>query len=353
MPPALGRFLNEPRLVRLLGAFAGGPTAGNEIGFAGLSAAEIAVYFSLTGRVSARAPVIDAERAAAGEPTIEVKLPEHDFGVRYRVIERIGRGGTSEVFLATDTVTNRSVAIKALLSTLADDPTWTARYDREAATLARIPPHPNVVSVVANGMTGERGGRRVPYYVMDWVGGDTLQQRLARTGRLSLHDAQQLLGPVFDALAHIHAAGLVHRDLKPSSIGIGPDGVPKLLDFGLALEQGAETDQLTRTGTVLGTPTYMSPEQIQGAATDPRSDLYSLGVIIFQCLTGTRPFQGGTIPALLHDILTAPVPSAVALEPELPAAADAFFTRMLAKQPSERYPDAMQAKQAFVAIGAE
>jgi serine/threonine-protein kinase len=237
-----------------------------------------------------------------------------------------------------------------LMAALAGDRLWTARYEREAMTLGRLPPHPNVVAVIDHGRTVERDREGVPYYVMDWVAKDTLQQQLAQTGRMSLIETQRLLGPVFDALAHIHAEGLIHRDLKPSSIGIGTDGVPRLLDFGLALEEGAETDQLTRTGTVIGTPTYMSPEQIRGERTDARADLYSLGVILFECLTGSKPYRGD-VTRVMHDILIAPVPSAIAIVPELPLLIDRFFEQMMAKQPENRFRDAATAKQFFMALG--
>jgi hypothetical protein len=351
VPPPLERFLQEPRLVRLLGVLANSPNASADVGFASLTAAEIAVYFSMTGRVSTRPPLVDPARPIAAEVTREVLVPEYDFGSRYRVEQRIGRGGTSEVFLARDVPANRRVAIKVLQSTLADDPMWLARYERESDVLARIPPHPNVVAVLDRGFTVARGGRRVPFYVMDWVSGETLQQLLARSGRMPLNETRRLFGPVFDALSHIHAAGLVHRDLKPSSIGIGANGVPRLLDFGLALELGEGTDNLTRTGTVLGTPTFMSPEQVQGTPTDARADLYSLGVILFECLTGSKPYQADSTNALLYKILNAPVPSAIALVPQLPAQTDAFFVRMLAKKPEDRFADAASARQAFMDIG--
>jgi protein kinase-like protein/KAP-like P-loop domain-containing protein len=349
VPPALARYLQEPRLERLLSALADTPNAATEVAFSSLSADEIAVYFSLTGRVSAAVPAVDTVKSAEPLAAIDASGASVDFGPRYRVVRQIGRGGTSEVYLAQDSVSGRSVAIKVLLSALANDPPWIARYAREAATLARIPPHPNVVSVIDQGRTSAPEGKVQPYYVMDWVGGDTLQQELARANRLPLRATQRLIGPVFDALAHIHAAGLVHRDLKPSSIGIGADGVPKLLDFGLALEQGSDSDHLTMAGTVLGTPVYMSPEQVLGLPTDARADLYSLGAIVFECLTGSKPYRADSIPALLHDITRAPVPSAVALVPELPQAIDAFLARMLAKQPAERFPDARSAKEAFMA----
>jgi hypothetical protein len=239
VPPALERFLQEPRLLRLLIALASEPDAASDIEFSALPAAEIAVYFSLTGRVTARAPDVETP-IATGEPTVTIKVQAPDFGPRYRVLRRIGHGGSSEVFVVHDTATNRQVAIKALLPTLADDPDWTARYERESAVLAKMA-HPNVVAVVDRGFSGERGGRRVPYYAMDWVGDETLQQLLGRRGKLPLAEAQRLLGPVFDALAYIHDALYVHRDLKPSSIGIRADGTPALLNFGLALEQGAGT----------------------------------------------------------------------------------------------------------------
>jgi len=255
------------------------------------------------------------------------------------------------VYLGLDVATNRSVAVKMLMATLASDPLWTARYEREAMILGRLAPHPNVVAVIDQGRTVERDGPGVPYYVMDWVAKETLQQQLAQTGRMSLVKTQRLLGPVFDALAHIHAEGLVHRDLKPSSIGIGADGLPKLLDFGLALEEGAETDQLTRTGTVLGTPTYMSPEQIRGERTDARADLYSLGVILFECLTGNKPYRGD-VTRVMHDIAVAPVPSAIGIVPELPLQTDGFFEQMMAKQPESRFGDAGTAKKIFMSLGA-
>jgi hypothetical protein len=351
VPPALERYVHEPRLERLLALLTDAPDAATEFAFSTLPPDEIAVYFSLTGRVSTRASETVEAQAGVEPPGDDTKSFELDFGARYRVVQRIGRGGTSDVYLAHDTATGRSVAIKVLIGALADDPLWTARYERELATLARIPAHPAIVSLLDHGVTADAAGKRVPYYVMDWVTGDTLKQRLARDGRLSLATTQQLLGPVFDGLAHIHAAGLVHRDLKPSSIAIGSDGLPKILDFGLALEQGADSDSLTKVGTVLGTPTYMSPEQVRGVATDPRADLYSFGVILFECLTGARPYRAESMTGLMLDIVQAPIPSAVALVPDLPPAIDAFFARMLAKQAGDRFADAIGAKQAFMALG--
>jgi len=352
VPPALERYLHEPRLDRLLSVLTDAPNAATETAFSNLPADEIAVYFTLTGRVSTQPSASVTTQPGVEAPADGTKSAEIDFGPRYRVVERMSRGSTSEVYLAQDNFSGRKVAIKVLTAALAEDPTWRARSAREADTLARIPPHPTIVSVLDFGTTNDTSGRPLPYYVMDWVSGDTLQQRLSRDGKLSLATTQQLLGPVFDGLAQIHAAGLVHRDLKPSSLAIGIDGVPKILDFGLALAQGADRDVLTKAGTVLGTPSYMSPEQIRGAATDWRADLYSFGVVLFECLTGTRPYTADSIPNLLNAILEAPVPSAVALAPELPARSDDFFARMLAKDANDRFADALTAKQAFMSLGA-
>ena len=256
----------------------------------------------------------------------------------YSGLERIGRGGMGEVYKAIHPRLGRPVAIKVLPSDLRDQPSSLRRFAREAQAMARLR-HPNIVAI------HDFGDAEEPYIVMDFVAGETLAARLRARGRLTLAEALPLLADVAAALDHAHAAGIVHRDVKPANVMIEPaaDAIGReravLMDFGVAHLSAALT-QLTVSGGVVGTLDYVSPEQVRGASDlDGRSDIYSLGVMAFEALTGRRPFVHQHAAAMVMAHLTTPPPDPRELA-EVPEAAAAAVLRALAKEPEERFPSA-------------
>ena len=256
---------------------------------------------------------------------------------RYEVQAEIGRGAMGIVCLARDPRLGRRVALKTYVLppgvTADEEREFRARFEREARAAAALS-HPGIVTI----HDVERdAGTGVPYIVMEYVEGQSLRDLLARRGRLEPSEACEIARQVADALHAAHAAGIVHRDVKPANILIGAaDGRAKLADFGVARRQ--ESD-LTRSGAALGSPAYMSPEQLRGGAVDGRSDLFSLGVILYQMLTGSRPFEGDDLAALGYSIVhETPVPVTRRV-PGLPAGLGAFVDRALAKSPDGRFAD--------------
>ncbi|MCK4460444.1 MAG: serine/threonine protein kinase, partial [candidate division Zixibacteria bacterium] len=199
----------------------------------------------------------------------------------YRIVEKIGAGGMGEVYLALDTKLNRKVALKFLPSHLCQDDDCRARFKREAQAVAKLS-HPNVVTIYE---VSEHHGR--PFFAMEHVEGKSLRN-LLKDRELELDLILDLAMQVCEGLSKAHQSGITHRDVKPSNIVIDADGRPKLLDFGLAAIQGV--DKVTKTGSTLGTIGYMSPEQIQAKEVDQRSDLFSLGVVLYEMTTGRLPF---------------------------------------------------------------
>ncbi len=262
---------------------------------------------------------------------------------RYLIQERIGSGGMARVFRAHDTNLDRPVAIKILHEHLADDPTFKERFEREAKLVASLN-HPNIVQVYDfNAVT--RDGFPMYYMVMSFVSGKTLrtllEERAAAGEPLSQTRALELIAGVANALGYAHALGMAHRDVKPANIIINEAGQAVLTDFGIA--RMMESSRLTVDGYSTGTPAYMSPEQATGLPGDPRSDLYALGAILFEMLSGHPPYgdEGGLSLMLKH--LNAPVP---AVSPHLATdnpALDAFMQKAMAKNPDDRY----QSAQAF------
>lgn len=349
VPPSLVPFAGDPSLARLLTMHASASSVNDDANFAELPEDEIAVYFTLTRRLHPPAGQSPVGEAAPSPPSTET-FP--DFGNRYVVLQRIAVGGTSEVYLAEDRVRARKVAIKRLIGTLVDDPNWVARFEREIGVLRSLGTHPNLVAILDAGKVADPDGHPVLFYVMEYAAGDTLRELLERSGKMSPEEARRVFVPIFGALAFIHAAGIVHRDLKPASIVMTASGVPKLADFGLALRPVEGMDELTSAGTVIGTPAYMSPEQLMGERIDARADLFSLGIIILQALTGTNPIAASSLTATMHKILSESIPRPTQLAPELPPSIDVFMSKMLARNPEDRFPDAKQAKLAFeVALG--
>jgi hypothetical protein len=352
LPPALTPFQAEPALIRLLTMHSSTTAgAGDDANFATLPPEEIAVYFTLTRRTTvARADAHESVRRARGSGPPE-DLP--DFA-GYTILQRLGQGGVSQIYLAEQRAAGRKVAIKCLLGTLTSDPHWIARFEREAQVMRSLPPHPNLTAILDAGTGKDADARPLPFYAMEFVNGETLGVVLARAGRLDLRTTHRYITPVFDALQHLHGARLVHRDLKPANILIGADGVPRLTDFTLAFRPVEGRDDLTSTGYVLGTPAYMSPEQLLGKSVDGRSDLFALGLIIFECLTGKNPVIADTPSATLKRILSEDMPSPTDLEPQLPPAIDQFMARILARDVSARFQSAGEARAAFErAIGVD
>ncbi|WP_411082258.1 serine/threonine-protein kinase [Streptomyces sp. cmx-18-6] len=244
------------------------------------------------------------------------------------------------VHRAHDTALGRTVAIKAMNPALAADPTGRERFRREARAAAALS-HAHVVAV-HDVFEEELAGVRVPYLVMEYVQGRTLSHSVpSRPGGLPLDEALRLVAEILDALAASHAGGLVHRDVKPANVMVTPGGSVKVMDFGIARALDAQATALTGTGYTVGTPHYMSPEQFEsGRSIDARSDLYAVGVVLFQLLTGTVPFDADSGFRIGYLHVTAEPPALAALGAQAPAEVQALLTRALAKDPADRFPDA-------------
>lgn len=248
---------------------------------------------------------------------------------RYEIGEAIGQGGMAKVFRATDTTLGRTVAIKVLAPQFARDPDFVARFRREAQAAASLN-HPNVVGVYDS---GEQEGNY--YIVMEYVKGRTLAEVLAQDGRLMPERAIEITEAVCDALTFSHAENIVHRDIKPGNIMITPNGAVKVMDFGIARATSQET--VAQTVAVMGTASYLSPEQAQGDPTDARTDIYSLGVVLYEMLTGGPPFTGDSPVAVAYQhVQESPTPPSQAAA-GIPDDLEAVVLRAMAKNPANRY----------------
>ncbi|MVU78723.1 protein kinase [Nocardia sp. ET3-3] len=250
---------------------------------------------------------------------------------RYRLDELLGSGGSAEVWRAHDTVADRTVALKMLAPVLTADPEYRRRFEREARA-ASLLHGPHVMAV--HGF-GELEGRL--FIDSEFVDGLDIEALLEWEGPMSPAAAVDLITQVAEALDEAHAAGLVHRDVKPQNIIVSPDDTAFLIDFGTALQDGQTA--ITQTGMLVGTPAYMAPERFEGHAT-PRSDIYSLACVLYECLTGQRPFRVRNPAQLMRAHLELTPKPASAVEPAVPAALDAVLARGLAKNPAERHSSA-------------
>jgi serine/threonine protein kinase/Tol biopolymer transport system component len=253
---------------------------------------------------------------------------------QYQILEEIGRGGMAVVYKAWQPSLERYVALKALPEYYRHDSKFLARFHREAIAAAGLS-HSNIVHIYD---TGEAAG--LPYIAMEYLEGGSLQDHLA-AGPLSLDEAQRILSQVANALDYAHGQGLIHRDIKPANILFvadplkGPGIMAKVTDFGIA--RAADGTRLTRTGALMGTPEYMAPEQAEGGAVDHRADLYALGVVLYQVLTGQAPFRGTTPHAIMHAAIYEPPPPPRQLNPRLSPAVEAVILKALAKRPEDRF----------------
>jgi serine/threonine protein kinase len=264
---------------------------------------------------------------------------------RYRLDQRIGGGGMGEVWRGTDELLGRTVAIKIMLPALLDEPGFTDRFRTEARVMAQLK-HPGVVDVY-----DFYSDAQVAFLVMEYVDGDPLSRTLGRVGRLTAARTMALIAQAADALEAAHQAGIVHRDVKPGNLMVRANGTLVLTDFGIS--RSALATQLTGTGTVLGTASYLSPEQAAGQVASPASDVYALGVVAYQCLAGRRPFEGENPLEIAMKHVRDPAPP---LPSDIPPAVREIVMRALAKDPGNRWPSAAAlaavARQAAATLGA-
>jgi serine/threonine protein kinase len=250
---------------------------------------------------------------------------------RYELLEVVGTGGMSSVYRALDTLLERHVALKVLHPHYGDDAEYVERFRREARSVAQLS-HPNIVTVIDR---GESDGAQ--YIVFEFIDGESLKQLVDRSGPLPARRAIELGLQMAEALAFAHQHGLVHRDVKPQNVLINGDGEAKVTDFGIARSLDVEHG-VTQTGTVLGTSNYLSPEQARGQAVTPATDVYSLGVVLFEVLTGEVPFPGESFVAVAMKHINEPPPPLLEKRPDVPVRLVYAIERALAKDPADRFP---------------
>jgi len=267
------------------------------------------------------AAAFDLPRAPDGEPGT---------GERYQLLEKLGGGGMGVVYKGRDRESGRLVALKFLSESLAEDPVIRRRFHREARAAAALE-HPNIG--VIHGVEDQDGRL---FLVMPFYGGGTLKARIA-AGPLPIADAVSCAIQIAEGLGLAHGWGIIHRDIKPANLVFADDGTLKILDFGIAKVGG---EKLTRTGLVLGTLAYMSPEQATGGTVDHRTDLWALGVVLYEMLAGRPPFSAPSIEQLFRAVRGGVTPLVRDTRPEVPARVQDVVSRLLEREPEKRYPDA-------------
>lgn len=258
----------------------------------------------------------------------------------YRILEPIGQGGMGVVYRAYQPSLNRYVAIKVLPPQLGHDAEFVARLQREARAAARLR-HTNIVHIYSTGLAHGHH-----YIAMEFLEGETLGQLIKRERRLHPKRVARIVDQVARALDYAHQQGVVHRDIKPANIFVGPGDRVTLTDFGIA-KAAWETGQLTRTGALMGTPEYMSPEQAETGQVDSRTDLYALGVVLYQMLVGQVPFHGTTPHVTIHQIIYEPPPPPRQLNPRITPATESVLLKALAKEPNERFQSGMSLSRSY------
>src|SRR6266849_2606165 len=250
---------------------------------------------------------------------------------RYRVRSRVGSGGMADVYLAEDELLGRQVAVKLLHHHFAEDQEFVERFRREASSAAALS-HPNIVGIF------DRGEWQGTYYIaMEYVAGRSLKVALRQDGAMDAPSAIDIVVQILRAARFAHKRGVIHRDLKPHNVILDEEGRARVTDFGIAR---AGASDMTLTGSIMGTAQYLSPEQAQGHAVTASSDLYSVGVILYELLTGVVPFEGESAVAIAFKQVSAEPRPPSELGPALPASLDAVVLRALAKDPAQRYADA-------------
>jgi serine/threonine-protein kinase len=248
---------------------------------------------------------------------------------RYELLELIGKGGMSSVYKAHDRLLDRQIAVKILHPHFTEDEEYVERFRREARAVAQLS-HPNIVTVIDR---GEDEGRQ--YIVFEYVEGENLKQLLERTGPMPVRDALLLALQMARALAFAHGRGLVHRDVKPQNVLLNADGQAKMTDFGIA--RSIDVQGVTITGTVLGTSEYIAPEQARGERVDAQTDVYSLGVVLYELLVGGVPYEGETFVTVALKHVNEPVPPVLERRPDVPPRVALAVERAMAKSADERF----------------
>ena len=278
--------------------------------------------------------------AGTGDPLVNTLLDG-----RYLVQTPIASGGTSTVYRGVDVRLDRPVAVKVMDSRYAGDDQFLTRFQMEARTVARLK-DPGLVAVYDQGLDA-----RHPFLVMELIEGGTLRELLAERGPMPPHAVVAVLRPVLGGLAAAHRAGLVHRDVKPENVLISDDGDVKIADFGLVRAVAAAG--ITSTSVILGTAAYLSPEQVSDGNAGPRSDVYSAGILTYELLTGRTPFTGDTALSVAYQRLDHEVPQPSSVIDGVPTQFDALVARATARDPADRYADAIEMADAVDAIAEE
>ncbi|MCU1450792.1 MAG: protein kinase family protein with domain [Acidimicrobiales bacterium] len=252
---------------------------------------------------------------------------------RYELERHVARGGMADIYLGRDRRLGREVAVKVLRPELSADDEYIDRFRDEARAAAQLN-HPNIVSVFDWGSDGGDA-----YIVMEWVDGPTLAEVLRAEAPLAVDRAAHIGADIAAGLSYAHAKGVVHRDVKPSNVLLAPTGNAKVADFGIAKMPERSTVQ-TNPGVVLGTPAYLSPEQLKGQSADPRSDVYGLGAVLYEMVTAHKPFSGDTPAEVAGNVLHHRPPRPSGINPAVPAAFEGILSKALARDPADRYRDA-------------
>jgi eukaryotic-like serine/threonine-protein kinase len=265
----------------------------------------------------------------------------HRIGDRYELGEMLGRGGMAEVRKGQDVRLGRVVAVKRLRTDLASDPTFQARFRREAQSAASLN-HPAIVAVYDTGEEMSTDGTDVPqpYIVMEYVAGRTLRDILREGRKILPERALEITSGVLSALDYSHRAGIVHRDIKPANVMLTPSGDVKVMDFGIARAVADASSAMTQTAAVVGTAQYLSPEQARGETVDSRSDVYSTGCLLYELLTGRPPFVGDSPVSVAYQHVREPAAPPSSIDPDLPPEIDAIVMKALTKPVEERYQSA-------------
>ena len=259
---------------------------------------------------------------------------------RYSIIRTLGEGGMANVYLAYDTILDRNVAVKVLRGDLATDEKFVRRFQREALSASNLY-HPNIVQIYD--FDSEDGQY---YIVMEYVEGKTLKQLLKRRGSLTITEVIDIMSQVTDGMAHAHDSYIIHRDIKPQNIMILDNGMIKITDFGIAM--ALNSTQLTQTNSVMGSVHYLPPEQAAGKGSTIRSDIYSMGILMYELLTGQVPYKGDNAVEIALKHLKEPLPSIRKILPELPQSIENIILKATAKNPQNRYKDAREIHQDII-----
>jgi len=256
---------------------------------------------------------------------------------RYQIIKTIGEGGMANVYLAYDTILDRNVALKVLRGDLSNDEKFVRRFQREALSASSLS-HPNIVEMYD---VGEDEGQY--YIVMEYVDGKTLKQLVKRRGALTLNEVIDIMLQLTDGIAHAHDSYIIHRDIKPQNIMIMENGLVKITDFGIAM--ALNSTQLTQTNSVMGSVHYLPPEQANGKGASVKCDIYSLGILMFELLTGSIPFKGENAVEIALKQMKEPLPAVTMINPEIPQSIENILIKSTAKNPKNRYNDAREMHQ--------